>query len=850
MWLAAWRSLLGHKLRFGLSTIAITLAVAFVSGSLVFTNLLGAAFTNLTKGTLADVNVAVEGTYGDGDPPAGGEARLVPVNLSAVGGVPGVDSVTGVVTAFNVFPVNREGRVIGSPGASAIASNWFLAPGADGGRGIVPRSGRAPESPQEAVVDPATLAASGHEVGSEMEFETPKGRITKTVVGTAEWGDSGSVGSTYVFLTTAEMQRLFLDGKDAYLSAWVVARPGVDADVLADRVQEVLPEGFEAASARAAAEAVGARINASLGFLSTFLLVFAGIAALVASFLIVNTFNVIVAQRARELALLRAIGAKQQQVRLSVLAEAGVIGTVAATAGLFGGLGLAWLIRLVFAALGFQLGSIAPVLTPAAVFASYGVGVVVTVVAALAPAGRASRTPPVAAMSGALADEGAGRDRIGWAGLAASLIGAGALLFGGFGGVAPWWFIGVGAVVTLVGAVLAAPLLGRPVVAGLGALFARTHGELGRLATRNVVRQPRRLAATASAIMIGLALVTTVAVLGASAETTLRASVKGGLRGDLQVSSASGRPFGAKVGDEAAGLPGVAEVHRMKATPVQLSEPGRSPLLLVGLAEASFDRVVAQTVVEGRFPTGDGEVIVSEHRSQQTGWRIGSSVEVASGGGPATTLRVVGVFDNPDGVRLGGLIVSPATFTAVTPLDSDLIVSINLAPDADPAAVRAGLERLSEDDPMLLVTNQAEWEEAQVAQLSTALGLLYGLLGLALVIAVLGVVNTLVLAVIERTREIGLLRAIGLTRPQLRRIITLEAVMVSLLGCVLGVALGLLYGVVIRQAASADGLSHLGIPWLQIGVFLGLTAVVGMLAAVWPARRASRLDILAAIATD
>ena len=187
MWLAAWRSLLGHKLRFGLSTLAITLAVAFVSGSLVFTNLLGAAFTNLTKGTLADVNVAVEGTYSDADPaPDAAEARLLPVNLSAIGGVAGVASVTGVIRAFNVFPVNREGRVIGSPGAPAIASNWFLAPGADGGRGIVLRSGREPAAADEAVVDPATLTASGHEVGSAMDFSTPQGTITKTVVETAE----------------------------------------------------------------------------------------------------------------------------------------------------------------------------------------------------------------------------------------------------------------------------------------------------------------------------------------------------------------------------------------------------------------------------------------------------------------------------------------------------------------------------------------------------------------------------------------------------------------------------------------------------------------------------------------
>lgn len=851
MWLAVWRSLIGHKLRLALSTLAITLAVAFVAGSLVFTHLLSQAFTNIIKGTLADVNVAVEGTYTQSlSGPVNQKAELTPVNLTAISGVPGVESVTGVVTAFNAYPIGKTGKIIGTPGAPAIASNWFTAPAADGGRGIVLRSGRAPESASEVVVDPATLAASGYALGDAIQISTTNGKVTKTIVGTAEWGDSGSVGATYLFFTTAETQALFTSGKDIYLVGWVVAKPGVAADVLASRVAKVLPTGFEATSAQQAADASGASINRSLGFLSAFLLVFAGIAVLVASFLIVNTFTIIVAQRARELALLRAVGAKRRQVALSVLAEAAVVGIVAGSVGMFVGLGLAWIIKAAFAAFGVSLGTIAPTLTWPAVGVSYGVGVFVTLLAALLPAIRASRMAPVAAMTGEAGRRDKAFDKVEWAGAAVGALGVAAVIAGGWAGWATtWWLIGCGAVLTLIGIGLATPLLGRPVVHGLGALFRRTHGEVGNLAQRNALRQPRRLAATASALTIGLALVTTIAVLGRSAETTLDTSIRDGLRGDLQISSATLQPFGSGIGDLVAKANGVAVIYRLKSTPVQL-DAATQQTSLIGMAAEAFDHVVAQTMVAGRFPSGPDEAMISSYRAQRSGWAVGSQVSVSAPTGKPRTLTIVGEFTNPDGVRLGGLVVNPDTFAAVTPLDTDLIITIDLAPNANIDTVRAELNDIVRDDPALLVTDQAQWAEVQVGQVSTLLRLLYGLLGLALVIAVLGIVNTLALAVIERTREIGLLRAIGLTRSQVRRMVTLEAVMIAVLGSVLGIATGLLFGTAIRAAAASDGLSKLAIPWDQFVWFVLLAAIVGLVAALWPARRAARLDVLAAIATE
>lgn len=851
MLLAAWKSLLGHKLRLILSTLAITLAVAFVAGSLIFTHLLGAAFTNIIKGTLADVNVALTGTYSQSlTQPVNQRAELTPVNLTAISGVPGVASVTGVVTVFNAYPIDKNGKVVGVPGAPAVASNWITAPTADGGRGIVLRSGRAPEAADEVVVDPLTLTKSGHQLGERIDISTPQGKISKTIVGTAEWGDSGSVGATYLFFTTAESQALFTAGKDVFLVAWVEAAPGVSSDVLASRVGSVLPQGFEAVSAKQAADSSGAKINESLGFLNTFLLVFAGISVLVASFLIVNTFTIIVAQRTRELALLRAVGAKRRQVLGSVLLEALAVGLLAASVGLLLGWALAWGIKGAFAGIGMQLGTLNPTLTWTAVGASYAVGVFITLLAATAPAVRASRVPPVTAMSGVVERVEKRFDRVEWSGLGLLVLGVAAAVTGAWvRGGATWWLVGGGLLAVLVGAALATPLIGRPLVGALGQIFVRTHGHLGTLAQRNVLRQPRRLAATSSALMIGLALVTTIAVLGSSAEATVNKSVKEGLRGDFQISSTTLQPFSSRTGDAAAALSGVGAVHRLKSTPVVVGTPAQT-MGLIGMDEGSFDRVVAQTMVEGSFPTAADTAMISTYRANRSGWTMGEQITVATPTGQPRRLTIVGVFSNPDGMRVGGLVVNTATLAAITPLDTDLIVTIDLASGADAAAVRTSLDALVADEPTVVVTDQAEWAATQVGQISTVLRLLYALLGLALVIAVLGIVNTLALAVIERTREIGLLRAIGLTRPQVRHVITLEAIIIALLGSVLGIAIGLICGVTIRQVAASDGLSQLAIPWLQLAAFVGLAVVVGVVAAVWPARRAAKLDVLAAIATD
>lgn len=853
MLLASLRSLFGHKVRLVLSTLAITLAVGFVSGSFVFTNLLDSAVTNIIKGTLADVNVAVAGTYAQepsgGTPPAE-EQTLEPINLTAITGIGGVEEVIGGLTVTDIYPLDAQGRTIGTPGAPSVTSNWFTAPAADGGRGIVLRSGNPPEAADEVVVDPDTLEAADLELGETITLRTPTGEIAKTVVGTADWGDSGgTAGGTYQFLSTPEMQNLATDGRDVYFFGWVVAEPGVDPVDLATRIERVLPEGFEAISGQEAADLQADSVAESLGFLTTFLLVFAGIAVLVASFLIVNTFNILVTQRSRELALLRAVGAKRGQVRRSVLLEALVIGVVAATLGLVLGLGLAWGIKGVFGAIGVDLGTIAPTLTWDAVLASYGVGVVVTVVAALVPAVRAARVPPVVAMSGDNVVVERGFDPVGWIGFGLLVIGLVLLGLGGWGSFSVgWWLIGAGAVLALVGSAIGTPVIARPVVLLLGRLFQKAVGEIGLLAQRNALRTPRRLAATASALMIGLTLVTTVSILGASANATIRQTVTDGLRGDLQVSSLFLTPFEAQVITDAEAVEGVDRVYAIwQGSPVSIDG---AEVTLTSYPEDTFNQVVAQEMAEGRFPAATGEVMISSYRAERTGWQLGDVLAVAGTAAEPTELTIVGVYDNPDGAPIGSFVVNPEQLDLLSPQRMVVMASVYLADGADPDSVRSALQEIIAEAPDLRVTDTTQWADLQIEQVSSLLNLLYGLLGLALVIAILGIVNTLGLAIIERTREIGLMRAIGLTRKQLRMMITLEAVTIAIVGSLMGTMLGLVCGVTIRQAAAGDGLSQLAVPWGQLGFFVLLAALVGIIAAVWPARRAAKLDVLAAIATD
>jgi putative ABC transport system permease protein len=599
---------------------------------------------------------------------------------------------------------------------------------------------------------------------------------------------------------------------------------------LRDEVGAALPTGFEALDdAQIAAESQSS-LEQGLSFITTFLLVFAAVALVVGTFLILNTFSIIVAQRTRELALLRALGASRRQVTRSVLIEALVVGLVGSTIGLALGFGLALGLKALFGAIGLDLSGAGLVFAWRTVAVAYAVGVLITLLAAYLPARRAAQVPPVAAMRDDVAmPESSMRRRL-VAGGMLTAVGAGLMgwSLAADGGLTA---LGIGVLAVFVGVALLAPVIGRPIVGLIAAPFPRLFGPVGVLARQNARRNPRRTAATASALMIGLALVSAMAVLGQSTKASVDELIGSDLRADYVVSNAIGIPFSTDIAGRIAAVPGVAEVVPVRYGQARIDG---QDTFLTGTEVAGYGRMVTLTVREGSLDGGG--VVVGADRAAQRGWHVGDVLPVTAVVEPS---------------QLAGSTIVPLDVlqqSGQSPVDSTLYVA--RAPGSDAAAVTAAIDTSIADLPTITAKDQAAFAAEQRAPVDQILTIVYALLGLAVIIAVLGIVNTLALSVIERTREVGLLRAVGLSRRQLRSMVRLESVAIAVLGAVLGVGLGLVFGISLRQALSGDGVSVLSVPVGQLAVFVLLSALVGVLAAVWPARRAARMDVLRAITAD
>ncbi|NHC23791.1 FtsX-like permease family protein [Nocardioides sp. IC4_145] len=843
---AALKSLLGRKLRLLMSTFAIVLGVAFVTGSLVFSDTLGRSFTALFASTVGDVVVRpVGGTTTQGAP----STQTLPAALiDELADVPGAARADGNVTAVGVFVVDTYGKVVGGLGPPALGGNWNDAPAGHGLTGLTVQEGREPRRSGEVVLDERTAERAGYDVGDRVPFVTSTERLNldAELVGIAEFAEGGSLnGATLAQFDTATAQELFLEGRDVYNDVWVTAEDGVSQEELAERVREVLPEGVEAVTGDDAADEAASDLLEAVSFLTTFLLIFAGISLVVGSFLIVNTFSILVAQRSRELALLRALGASKRQVTWSVQLEALVLGLVGSSVGLGLGVLLAQGIRAVTSSFGLDLSGQGLVFEPRTVVAAYAVGVLVTMAAAWLPARRTARIAPVQALRDDVAlPEGSLRRRL-WAGLALAVAGLAALAAGLFADVprAGWW-VGLGVLAVLLGVAAASPVLSRPFLGAARAAYARAFGAVGNLAGQNSLRNPRRTTATASALMIGLTLACTMAIVGDSAKATVDESVAESFVGDYVVSSAFGGEFSPAIADRMAEVDGVASVLRERFAFGERDGDDQ------GISATDPDTVddLGLTLVEGSAdPLRDETVVVEESWAEDEGVAVGDTVTLDLPTGEARW-EVVGVFeDNP--IVFFPLLTTVDTLLAAGFADRDNYVVVD-AEDGAAAGLQERLEEVVADSPVVTVKDEAGFAAEQREPIDQLVLMIFALLGLALVIAVLGIVNTLALSVIERTREVGLLRAIGLSRAQLRLMITLESVVIAVLGAVLGTVLGTFFGVALMRALRDEGLDVISVPVGQLAAFLLVAVVVGVLAAVLPARRAARLDVLRAIATD
>ncbi|HET9860875.1 MAG TPA: FtsX-like permease family protein [Nocardioidaceae bacterium] len=847
MFKAAWKSLLGRKVRLVMSTFAIVLGVAFVAGTFIFTDTLSRSFTELFASSAGDVVVRPEGgTSADGSP----TTKTMPASLvEDLADVEGAARADGNVASFGVFVVGENNKLIGGQGAPGLAFNYNDAPAGHGVEGLRVTEGEIPNGPDEVAIDEGTIEKAGYEIGDQVKLVTSTDRalLTPTLVGAVSFGDGGSTnGATFTIFDTDTAQELFLDGANRFHDAWVTAADGVSQEELRDNVAATLPDGFEAVTGDTAADESASDLLEAISFITTFLLIFAGISLVVGSFLIVNTFSILVAQRSKELALLRALGASRRQVTRSVLFEALVLGVVGATLGMGLGVLLAMGIRALFANFGLDLSGQPLIFAPRTFLAAYAVGITVTVAAAYLPARRSARIAPVAALRDDVAmPESALHWRL-LLGGAQIVLGAGLVLTGLYADVpSPGWWVGAGILLALLGVAAASPVLGKPVVAASGAVYRRLYGTVGQLAGQNSVRNPRRTAATASALMIGLALVSTMAIVGSSAKASVDKTIEENFLGDLVVSNVIGVPFSPSIADRIEETAGVQSVTRLRYAVGEYQGDNQG---LMGVDPVSLEDVVKIEMVAGSADLRDGTVIVSAEKAEEDGLEVGESVVYEM---PTGTKRyeIVGVHaDNP-------VLGYPFTTTLDTLATAgfqkaDNYLLVTKQPGADTAAIQAEVEAQTANLPTVTVKDQEGFAEEQRAPIDSMLLIINALLGLALVIAVLGIVNTLALSVIERTREVGLLRAIGLSRFQLRRMIRLEAVAIALLGAALGVTMGIVFGLALMTSLSDEGLEVISVPYVQLAGYVVASALVGILAAVFPARRAARLDVLRAIATE
>ncbi|MGI5452877.1 ABC transporter permease [Streptomyces sp. CA-249302] len=852
---ATLRSFLAHKGRLLLSALAIILSVAFVAGSLIFSDTVTRTFDRLFASTSADVTVEPKQDLKSQVPT--GAAETLPASLAdRVAKVDGVAAAHADVSVENITVVDSKNKNVGpTTGAPTIASDWFLTARSP----VKLTSGHAPESGSEALLDADTADKKHVRIGDTLTVFAEPGTFKVRIVGIATFTTTNP-GAALVFLDPKTAAAQLLGAPDKATGISVDAAKGVTDPVLKQRVAAVVgTSAYDVKTADEHAKSAAEDLGGFLDVIKYVMLGFAGIAVLVGIFLIVNTFSMLIAQRTRELGLLRALGADRRQVRRSVLTEAVLLGLVGSTLGLAAGIGLAAGLIKLMGVFGMNLKTAEMVVGWGTPVAAYVVGVGVTFVAAYLPARRAATVSPMAALADAeIAGVGRPLKVRAIVGSVVGLLGAAALA-----GCATSSktsssasLLGLGVVLTLIATVIAGPLLVRPVIRVLGGAFPALFGSIGRMSQRNALRNPRRTGATAAALMVGLALVGGMSVASASMSKSFDQQIDKTLGADFVIQNNNFVPFSNEVTDKVRGSEGVGLVVRQRFAPVAVTLPdGRRIETTASGYDDGVDDVAHVTYASGDTAAAlaAGSIGMDVDFAKDHGVRLGSTIPVEFPAGRKTTLKVGALTDQDQSEGFGmqgGLFFGIATVEKYVPGGQDSALYVDKSSGTGADQLRRNLERTLKPYPQVQARDQADYKKLVHDQIAVLLYLVYALLGLAIIIAVLGVVNTLALSVVERTREIGLLRAIGLARRQLRRMIRLESVVIAVFGAVLGLALGLVWGVCTQQVLALQGMKALAVPWSTIVAVVIGSAVVGIVAALLPALRASRMNVLAAIAHE
>ncbi|MBM7090985.1 FtsX-like permease family protein [Streptomyces sp. NPDC012461] len=851
------RNFFAHKGRMALSAVAVLLSVAFVCGTLVFTDTMSTTFDKLFAATSADVTVSSKTASDTGETTSrNGKPPVIPASvLDEVRKADGVRVAEGTVFSTSVTVVDADRDDLSpTSGGPTIVGSW----NSNDARTMEITSGKAPKGPDQIMVDSDTADKHGLELGDEIGVMSAVGTHRAKISGITDFTVTNP-GAAIFFLDTKTAQQALVGKGGVYTNVQITAADGVTHEQLKKNVRAELGTGYKVQTAAETAEENQKDVEGFMSVMKYAMLGFAGIAFLVGIFLIINTFSMLVAQRTREIGLMRAIGSSRKQVNRSVLAEALLLGVVGSLLGVGAGIGLAIGLMKLMGSIGMELST--KDLTIAWTTPAIGLflGVVVTVLAAYLPARRAGRISPMAA----LRDAGAPADaRAGWVrGIIGTVLTGGGALFLYLAGSADkategsLW-LGLGVVLTLVGFIAVGPLLAGGVVRVLGAVLLRVFGPVGRMAERNALRNPRRTGATGAALMIGLALVACLSVVGSSMVASATEELDKTVGTDFIIGNDNGVLLTPEAVAAVKTTPGLDHVTEYRWTDADFTTPDGKTVKdsSITAADPTYASDLRVETVAGKLSDAylPGAMSVHEDFAKDHGITVGSKVKVAFKDGTAGDLTVRAITSSEGVVDAGAMYTSIETMSRYIPADRMPLNQIMFASakDGQKDAAYTALKESLDPFPQYKVRDQTDYKEALKDQIGQLLNMIYGLLALAIVVAVLGVVNTLALSVVERTREIGLMRAIGLSRRQLRRMIRMESVVIALFGALLGLGLGLGWGATAQQLLALEGLKVLDIPWPTIiGVFIS-SAFVGLFAALVPAFRAGRMNVLNAIATD
>jgi putative ABC transport system permease protein len=841
MWRATLRSLAARKLRLLLTAVAIVLGVTFVTGTLVLTDtstrLFDDQFAQATSGI--DLVVRDAATFGAA---MGVEVDRDPVPdavLERIRDTTGVTGAEGVVRGSAMLVADGDAIV---PSGASVGLSWGPAPY----NPFLLRAGTPPAGDRDVVVDQATAEAEGLTIGDRVDIALEDGLRGFEVVGIAGFGDApGIPNATVAIFTPAVGQELF-DLRGGWSEIQVVAG-AVDLEELQGRLSEELGSGYEIATSTDTASASAAAAQAQLLYLRVMLLALAATALVVGGFMIANTFAIVVSQRTREFATLRSLGASRRQVLTSVLTEAVALGVVASIAGVALGIVAATGLRSLSGAFGVVIPDGALVVVPRTLLVGVALGVVVTVLSAIVPARRAARTSPVAAMRDHdTSTRPVSRRRVV---LGTVLLGAGATALAAAATSRSVPLVGLGGLAALVGTTVLAPVFAGRLASAIGRLGGG--GLVTRLARVNVRRAHRRTAATSTALALGLAVVTFMTVVAGSARAAIADGVDDVIRAELLVQSARGEMLGGlspHVHHRVSEVPGVAVASRMR---FGHWVSGGATKALTAIDPATFEQVADLTMLDGVISDLDGGgIVLAENLARRHGVHVGDRLPMRFSRTGDQALEVVGVFDADETWAVAtGYLISLASYAEHFAEDLDVSVFLALEEHADLEAVRAEVEAALVEFPTAVVHDQAEATAERSGMVDAMLGLVTVLLLLAVLIALLGITNTLALSIVERTREIGLLRAVGTSRTQVGRMVRVEAALMAIVGGLVGIALGTVLAAATVRALGGTIVIPLTIPVAQLAVYLVVAAIGGVLAGLVPGRRAASLDVLDAIAT-